>query len=358
MIAELLFGILGITREAPDRLERDFMVSSDYDSTRLINRILHLYYVDGLRQADVARRLNLSTAKVNRLLRQAREQGMVEVIIHTPFRQLFDLESRLQAVFDIQEAMVIPPIAEDLEAMRYTLGRAAANYLLEHLRDGDVLVVGGGTAVHATVQAVESDRGYDIQIVPLSGGVQGQVYTDVNYLVTQLAERLGGRAYQLHAPAFVDTPEQREQLLSIGPVKEIMDITRQAKIALFGVGTVSYASRFVQFTALSAEDMKEIAEIHGGVGEIGAYIFNIEGRPCAPEYASRVVGLTLEEIKRIPFTIGVAATRVKALPLYGALRGGYLKALVTDEAAARGILELFERDFRHADRGERDTTSL
>ena len=32
-------------------------------------------------------------------------------------------------------------------------------------------------------------------------------------------------------------------------------------------------------------------------------------------------------------------------PLYGALRGGYLHALITDETAARGILELFEQNF-------------
>jgi DNA-binding transcriptional regulator LsrR (DeoR family) len=42
----------------------------------------------------------------------------------------------------------------------------------------------------------------------------------------------------------------------------------------------------------------------------------------------------------------MAATAAKALPLYGALRGGYLHALITDETAARGILSLFEQNFR------------
>jgi DNA-binding transcriptional regulator LsrR (DeoR family) len=57
-------------------------------------------------------------------------------------------------------------------------------------------------------------------------------------------------------------------------------------------------------------------------------------------------GLSLAEIHNIPFRIGVAATAVKALPIYGALRGGYLHALITDETAARGILALFDQDFR------------
>jgi DNA-binding transcriptional regulator LsrR (DeoR family) len=92
--------------------------------------------------------------------------------------------------------------------------------------------------------------------------------------------------------------------------------------------------------------MRHIASDCGGVGDINAFIFDAEGKPCAQEYANRVLGLSLAEIKSIPYRIGVAATAAKALPLYGALRGGYLQALITDETAARGILGLFEQDFR------------
>lgn len=136
-------------------------------------------------------------------------------------------------------------------------------------------------------------------------------------------------------------------LRSMGPVKEILDIARHATIALLGVGTVNpETSRFVQFTALSVDDLKQIADGCGGVGEIGAYVYDIEGRPCGKKYADRVIGLTLSEIRQIPFRIGVAASAAKAKPIYGALRGGYLHALITDEAAACGILRLFDENFR------------
>ena len=326
-------------------IKRDISAqSADYERMRLINDVLTLYYVQELTQAEVGRRLGLSTTKVNRLLQQAREQGMVDITIRTPFQYLFDLEAQLKARFGLTDVVVIPQIAEDASAMVHTLGRAAANYLLDHLRDGDVLAIGGGTAVHAVAQALEARRSYDVKVVPFMGAVQGRVTTDVNYLATQLAARLGGEAYQLHAPAFVDTQEQREALLSMGPIKEILDIARRATVALLGVGTVDYqASRFVQFTALSAEDMKRIAESCGGVGEIAARVYDVQGQPCAEEYARRTVGLTLPELREIPFTIGVAATAAKALPIYGALRGGTLDALITDEAAARGVLELYEQ---------------
>jgi DNA-binding transcriptional regulator LsrR (DeoR family) len=241
---------------------------------------------------------------------------MVEITIRTPLQHLFELEYRLKAIFGIAEAVVIPRVAEDMSTFVYTLGRAGASYLLDHLRDGDIIGIGGGAAVYSVVQALEPSRSYDIQVVPVLGAVQGRVSTDVNYLATQLAERLGGRAYQLHAPAFVDTPEQRDLLLSMGPIKEILDIARRANIALLGVGTVdAERSRFVEFTALSPQEMRQIAEACGGVGEIGAYVYDIEGRPCARQYMERVVGLSLAELKRIPSIIGVAATRAKALPV-------------------------------------------
>lgn len=319
---------------------------ASYETIRLINTILTLYYLEELTQTEIAQRLGFSTAKVNRLLLQAREQGFVNITIRTPFQQLFELEDRLKAVFGLQEAIVIPALAESSSTPLNALGNIAAEFLLEHLRDGDVLGIGGGTAINAIVQAMAPARTYQVEVVPLLGAVQGEITHDVNYLATHMAERLGAKAYQLHAPAFVDTREHCETLRRMGPVKEILDIARRANIALVGVGTVNAeVSRFVQFTALSAEDMKHIAEECGGVGDINAFIYNIEGKACAHEYADRVLGLTLEELKNIPYRIGVAATASKALPLYGALRGGYLQALITDESAARGILELFEQDF-------------
>ena len=311
----------------------------------LISRVLNLYYVDGLTQAQVGRRLGLSTPKVNRLLQQARQQGMVEITIHTPLQHALDLEDRLKASFEIQEVVVIPRIAEDANTYARTLGRAGARYLLGCLADGHTIAIGGGAGVHAVVQALDPSRAYDLKVAPVLGGVQGRATTDVNYLVAQLAEKLGGEAYRLHAPAFVDTKEQRDLLLSVGPIKGILDIARQADIALLGVGTVEpEQSRFVEFTALSAEDMVRIATTYGGAGEIGAHVYDIEGKPCAEEYAERVVGLSLAELERIPHIIGVAATATKALPIYGALRGGYLHGLITDEAAAEGVLQVWERE--------------
>jgi DNA-binding transcriptional regulator LsrR (DeoR family) len=318
--------------------------ANGYDNARLISRVLTQYYTEGRSQKEIAEALGLSVAKVNRLLKQARAQGWVGISIRTPFQHLFDLEHRLQTVCDIPEAVVVPQLSEDPDAILQTVGRAAANYLVQHLRDGDTICISGGKAVHAVSQALEPRRRYDVQVVPATGGVQGRHYTDVNYLATQIAERLGGRAYQLHVPIYVDTNEERDALLSVRQIKEVLDVARKAQIALVGVGTVaSESASYFVLTAMDADEKKEFVEKGGGGGEILALVYDANGQPCAPQYNQRVVGLTLDELRAISFTIGVAATREKVVPIHGALRGRYLKTIITDEGAALGVLDMYQR---------------
>ncbi|HBX68429.1 MAG TPA: hypothetical protein DEH25_03335 [Chloroflexi bacterium] len=318
-----------------------------YDHVRLINTILNLYYMEKMTQSEIAERLELSTPKVNRLLQQARELGYVDFVIRTPFQHLFEIENRLKAVFGLQDAIVIPAIGDTSSSLLNAIGTVAANFLLDHIRDGDVIAITPGTTVQAVAQSLDATRPYQVEIVPILGSIQGDIESDMNYLAAQMADRLGAKSYQLHAPAFMDTREHCEVLRSMEPVKKILDIGRHANIALLGVGTViPEVSRFVQFTALSAKELTDIADNCGGVGEISAHVYDIEGQPCSQEYSERVIGLTLSEIRQIPYRIGIAASAPKALPIYGALRGGYLHALITDETAARGVLNIFDENFR------------
>jgi DNA-binding transcriptional regulator LsrR (DeoR family) len=320
---------------------------STYEAVRQINLVLTLYYMEGLTQSEIAQRLGLSTAKVNRLLQQAREQGYVNITIRTPFQHLIDLEARLKAVFGLRDVIVIPAVGESASSLLNMVGTVASTFLLEHLHDGEIIGVGAGTAVQALAQSIEPPRAYQVKVAPVFGAIQGDMTLDVNYLATQLAARLGGTAYQLHAPAFVSNGEQRSQLLEMDPIKEILDVSRQATIALLGVGLVDpVSSRFAKFSGLSLEDMRHISADCGGVGEIAGVLYDIEGKTVAEEYVSRVIGLSRTELMAIPYRIGMAVTAAKAVTLYGALRGGFLHALITDETAARGVLDLFDHSFR------------
>ena len=53
-----------------------------------------------------------------------------------------------------------------------------------------------------------------------------------------------------------------------------------------------------------------------------------------------MIGIDHESLKRIDTVIRVAGGAVKAQAIYGALKGGYIDILITDEVAARRMLAM------------------
>ena len=77
----------------------------------------------------------------------------------------------------------------------------------------------------------------------------------------------------------------------------------------------------------------------GAVGDIcGSYI-DINGHLCHSTLNDKMIAISLEELKRIPTVIGVAAGEKKADVILGALRGRYIDVLITDEKAAISVLK-------------------
>jgi DNA-binding transcriptional regulator LsrR (DeoR family) len=327
--------------------------AADHASMRFLYRVLTMYYQEGLNQAEIAAGFGLSAAKVNRLLKQAREQGMVEIRIRTPMQSLFDLEARLQSVCGVPEAVVVPQVSDDPQLVLEAVGRTAAQYLTQRLRDGDVICISGGKALSAVVRSVETSRQFDVQVVPATGGAQGRHQIDANYLASELAQRLGGAVHELHAPVIVDTAEERDALVGIRQISSVLDMARRAQIAVLGIGSVAPGtSTYFELPSLHEDDRRRLIEEFCGTSELLAQIVDSRGTPCAPDFNCRVVGIGLDDLRAIPLSIGVAATVTKVPPIISTLRGGYLKTLITDEVTARAVLERWNQDPCEAARTE------
>lgn len=314
----------------------------DFESIRQIHTVLVLHFIEGMKQADIAAALNLSTSKINRLIAQGRRLGMVKISIESPYQRLVDLEQRLTQSVGLANAVVAPTISGNPDTTLQQVGRAAANHLLETLRDGDVIAVTGGKAVSAVVTNLEPERTFDVTVVPLTGGVQGKYYTDVNHLATQLAERLGGSTMLVHAPLFAESPEQRDMLMEMSSIREVFDLARQAAIALVGIGSIlTPGSSYYDLIPESNPDRALLVR-SGIAGEFLAHLIRENGAVADYPLNSRLVALSPSEISQCRRTIGVAAGAEKVVPIRAALSGQLLNSLVVDEVTANAVLEAME----------------
>ena len=197
--------------------------------------------------------------------------------------------------------------------------------------------------MQAMVWAVTATRRYDVEVVQLVGGLSS-VDAEVTgqELVRELATRLGARYRYLHAPALVANRDALAAFLSERSVSTALDAAKSADIAFVGVGTYgdSSSAAIIDAMALSAAD-RSAFDTMSPAGDICARYFDINGTAVGSDVVhNHIIGVDLEDLRRIPMVVGVTAGRVKAPGLVGALRGHHLDVLICNESAARAALAL------------------
>ncbi|MGO4448279.1 sugar-binding transcriptional regulator [Phyllobacterium sp. TAF24] len=307
---------------------------------RQMHQALVLHFLEGLTQAQIAEQLGISQPTVNRLIKRGRQLGLVEIKIKSPVEPLVDMEEQLLALGGISRAIVVPTVSDNPQTALQAVGEAAARLLLEEITDGDTICITGGKGVSAVVAGLQAPRRFDVEVIPATGCVQGKHYTDVNHVSTLMADKLGGRAYQIHAPLFADSSAERAMLINMRSVADVFKRAREAKIAVVGIGSIlSDDSSYYDLHPSSSTDRKAI-EHSGARSELLAHLLDDRGQVCDYSLNGSLVSLTLEEFASIPTKIGVASGQNKARPILSIMRGNHLDTLVTDEATGQRILDI------------------
>jgi DNA-binding transcriptional regulator LsrR (DeoR family) len=311
-------------------------------AARQMHQALVLHFIEGQTQAEIAKVLGTSHATVNRLIKRGRALGLVEIKVRSPIQHLISIEEQLMAIGGISRAIVAPAVSDNVETTLLDVGALGASLLLESLADGLRLCISGGKGVGALVSSIVAGRKYDVEIVPATGLVQGKHYTDVNHVAAMLADKLGGRSYQIHAPLFADTPQERDMVMNMRSVADGFRRAREADIAIVGIGSILSEDSSYYDLHPSSSSAGEALERAGATGELLAHLIDKNGDVVDYEPNKGLIGLTLSELAAIPKTIGIASGANKVAPILAAMRGNYLDTLVTDEVTAQKIISLAE----------------
>jgi len=311
------------------------------ERTELLAQVASLYYEDDLTQAEVARRIGISRSTISRLLHEARDAGVVEITIHYPWKTAPEIEHDLTTCLHLRQARVLVGRGRPYEEILRGLGVLAARYIENILVEGTILGISWGTAVYSTVRALRPDRRLPITVVQMIGAVgTGDPLIDGPDLARLLANVYGGEYRYLHAPLIVEDTHVREALLQEPRIHETLSLARRADVALVGIGSlVPEVSSLLRAGYLDQEALDQL-RAQGAVGDVCARHYDAQGHVLDIELNHRIVGIELERLHSIEQVIGVAGGEAKAEAILGALRGGHVNVLVTDDAAARKVLAL------------------
>lgn len=310
----------------------------DRERASLLADVAEMYFLDGLIQDEIGKRVGVTRSMVSRMLAEARRQGIVEIIVHRPVMADHDLTSELIKRFGLKDAFVVADTCSDHQRLLRMLGHAGVVILERYLRPSMTVGIVWGTATNAVVDALPSRDLSPINVVQLAGAVDAQAGPyDGHALVTRLAQKLNGRPFYLNAPLVVDNPETVAALNAAPSVNEAIVMGRKCDIAVLGIGGTdpAYCSYCLTGNITPAQLARYVEA--GAVGVVYANYYASDGTPVQTDLCGRIVGLDLDSLLRIPIRIGIAGDDYKAAAIEGALRGGYVNVLVTDSRVASRI---------------------
>jgi DNA-binding transcriptional regulator LsrR (DeoR family) len=308
-------------------------------SSRLLVKICKQYFEDGLTQQQIANNLRTSRSTVSRLLSKARDEQIIRFSVEVPPGIYPELEKELEQKFGLVEAVVVDTFNNDSQlGVARELGKVAADYLERAVQPDDIIAFAWGTTMKAMVDSMRQKPVAGVKVVQMNGGLTPQM-TDVHAtsLTRNLAARLGGECYILQAPGVVDDRQTQEILLADAQVCQVFELAGQANIAFMGIGNIAAEALWGRAGLLSKEITAELRSL-GAVGDIMSRYFDWNGMLVNSSLCQRVVGLPIDQLKRINRRVGIAGGSAKVEAILGALRGKYINVLITDHLTAQELV--------------------
>ncbi|MFN8487169.1 MAG: sugar-binding transcriptional regulator [Caldilineaceae bacterium] len=306
-----------------------------------MTKVARLYYDQELNQPEIAAQLDLSQATVSRLLKRAREEGIVRVTVNVPYGAYPLLEEQLQQRYGLKEAVVVDSVETEDQLLR-DIGSAAAYYLETTLRAGDVIGISSWSAtLLAMVDALHPPpRLSNVRVLQILGGLGNplaKVYA--SRLIDRFASLVRGEAVLLPAPGIVSSPDAVPILLKDTYVRSAMELFEQVTIALVGIGTVEPSGLLASSGNIYSPEELDMLRQAGAVGDICLRFFDQTGKPVASSLNDRVIGMNLEQLRHVKRAVGIAGGKRKLNAIRGALQGRWINVLITDRSTAEHLTE-------------------
>jgi DNA-binding transcriptional regulator LsrR (DeoR family) len=302
--------------------------------------VARLFFDRQLSKVEIGGRLGISRFRVARLI----ERALAEDLVRIEFRDIpavdRELARTIEERFELDLCVVAGAGQGDAATRVARLGGSVVGELIGR---GDVVGIAWGSTLAAVVAEIPARDDASIEVVQLAGSsIRLNRRQDPGELARSLADRLGAGHHPLHGPTFVDDPTLRAALLGQPDLAATVAAFDRLTLAIVGIGAMPAGDHDAESSLIRSGVLTEteVAGLvrRGAVGDLVVHAFDAAGTFVAADLAERAIAIPVEQLRRVPRVVAVAAGRAKTAAIRGALVSGIVRVLVTDTAAAEGIL--------------------
>ncbi|WP_312908763.1 sugar-binding transcriptional regulator [Tissierella praeacuta] len=256
--------------------------------------------------------------------------------IYSSLKGIPKLEEKLQKLLKIKKMIIVPGDSAQNNMILKDMGKITSKVLKDNIKPKDIIgITGGSTMAVVADETTPDNKTRDIVVIPARGGLGREVETQSNSIAAKLGQQLGGSYRLLYVP---DGLEEKalELMLKNEEIRESVELLNNMNTLIFGIGR---ADTMAKRRNLSDERIDELIN-DGAVSEALGHYFDIEGKEI---WEFKTIGLSLEKFKSLDSVIGVAGGEEKAEAILSVSTLNNNMVLITDEAAARKILEIVNK---------------
>ncbi len=298
-----------------------------------------LYYIAGNTQDEIARKLGVSRQTAQRLVSLSISEKLIKVRLDHPIAKCLELSERLKQKFEIEFCEVVP---SDPDSDSSTLGvaQSAAAELEKYFISQHPVVVAMGTGrmLRAMVDQLTPMDCPQHKIVSLVGNIASDGSASLYDVVSRVADAVRAPHYPMPLPVIATTVHDKALLLSQKPVRNVVELAKQADVTFVGVGTMGDDAALVRDGFVKPDEMRALVKA-GAAGEIIGWAFDDRGQLIDGFTNDRVVSVPLDQpATRKVLGIAMAIPRLRAVK--GALIGKLINGIITNEAMAGLLLRV------------------
>ena len=311
-----------------------------YDSNKLtqIIRIAKMHYELHYSQLEIAAKEGISKSTVSRILKSAMDEGIIEVRIKDAILSNSALEKDLIARFPITRAVLVPDLLGNHQILLQDVCAALAEDLPRYIKNDSVVGIAWGHTLAVLAKQLKRIKRTGVSVIQFSGGFSRAIYeSGALDIIKNFVECVGGTGYQIPAPAMVDQAFIADALKQDSQIRHVLDLAERCQTAVFSVGNLERPSVLYEMGVISEVDYLDFRR-RGAVGDCCSHFLNENGQLFDVELDKRVVGTSLDTIKKIPNKLMIVCGKEKTEVITAALKGGLVDSLYIDVPTAEEIV--------------------
>ncbi|MGT2934590.1 sugar-binding transcriptional regulator [Streptococcus castoreus] len=309
---------------------------------RLLAKVAYLHYIQGKSQTLISKEMNIYRTTVCRMLAKAKAEGIVRIEIADYDANLFGLEEYVRQKYGLEKLDIVSNQVEDSPVDTLVkVSKTAAEVLRHTVKDGDKIGLSWGATLSSLIDELDPKAMKGVLICPLAGGPSHiNAKYHVNTLVYRLARIFHGSSAFINAMVVQEDKQLTKGILQSKYFEEILASWDQLDLALVGIGGEPNSHEESQWRDLLTNKDYEQLKSEEAVGEVCCRFFDQGGCPVYKGLQDRTIGISLEQLARVPKTIAVATGQYKAKAILAALKAGFINYLVTDKGTMMTVLAL------------------